>query len=129
MSSTATIASVALLSALATAVPGRSAEQDGSFVRVYAPKAPGVVAPSPLTQSQPFYTAAAMRAKVQGTVSMDVTVNADGRVRDVMVTESLDPDLDASAVAAVSKWVFRPGTLDGVAVPVRVHIGMSFSIH
>lgn len=45
------------------------------------------------------------------------------------ITESLDPDLDASAVAAVSQWVFRPGTLDGVAVPVRVHVGMSFSIH
>jgi TonB family protein len=129
MSSAAAIASVAFLSVLATAVPGRSAEQASSFVRVYPSRAPGVVAPSALTQSQPLYTAAAMRAKVQGTVSMDVTVDADGRVRDVMVTESLDPDLDASAVAAVSQWVFRPGTLDGVAVPVRVHVGMSFSIH
>lgn len=129
MSLTTAAASLVLFSVLATAQPGQSAGERSSFVRVYAAQMPGVVAPTALKQSYPLYTAEAMRAKVQGSVSMDVTVAADGQVRDAIVTESLDPGLDESAVSAVSRWVFRPGSLNGVAVPVRVNITLSFSIH
>ena len=38
----------------------------------------------------PSYTAAAMRAKIQGKVIMQAVVQADGTVSDVRVTRSLD---------------------------------------
>jgi TonB family protein len=55
----------------------------------------------------------------RGNLALEITVDVDGRVRDAMVTKGLDSDLDASAVAAVSTWLFKPGTIAGKPVPVR----------
>jgi outer membrane biosynthesis protein TonB len=44
-----------------------------------------------------------------------------------MVTQSAGPVLDAAVIAAVSRWFFTPGRLNGVEVPVRVSITNSFT--
>jgi TonB family protein len=41
---------------------------------------------------KPGYTAAAMDAHIEGTVSLDIVVLADGKVGDVTVTASLDKE-------------------------------------
>jgi len=56
-------------------------------------------------------------------------IDADGRVRDAMVSKSLEPSLDDNAVLAISKWIFKPGRLNDVPVPVRITIGMQFRLH
>ena len=78
----------------------------------------------------PSYTAAAMRAKIQGKVIMQAVVQADGTVSDVRVTRSLDREhgLDDEAVRTVKLWKFEPGTKDGTPVPVLVTVVMAFTL-
>jgi TonB family protein len=87
----------------------------------------GVTQPTLLRETKPSYTAGAMRAGVQGRVKLECVVLADGAVGDVRVLERLHPDLDAEALRALRKWRFKPGIKDGVAVPVRVDVEMTFT--
>ena len=49
-----------------------------------------IVNPRVLRSADPDYTQAAMRARIQGEVRLDIVVLADGTVGDVVVTKSLD---------------------------------------
>lgn len=88
----------------------------------------GVIAPSVTYKVKPAYTPEAKEAKIQGGVVLTLVVNAEGRADDIKVTRSLDPGLDANAVAAVSQWLFKPGTKDGQAVDVGVTIEINFRL-
>lgn len=90
----------------------------------------GVTLPTPVRQVKAGYTAAAMDAHIEGTVSMDAVVLADGKVGEVTVTQSLDKEygLDTQAVEAIKQWLFKPGTKDGKAVAVRVAIQITFTL-
>ena len=91
---------------------------------------PGVTTPVPILQVKPQYTAEAMRAKVQGLVLLECVVLPDGTVGEARVTRSLDPlfGLDQQAIAAARRWRFKPGLLNGVPVPVRVTIELTFTV-
>jgi TonB family protein len=97
--------------------------------QVYKP-GPGIKEPEVLKETKPSYTAAAMRAKIQGSVEMELTVGVDGKPADIRVVRSLDKvyGLDDKAIEAVSKWVFKPGMREGKPVPVRVTILMTFTL-
>jgi TonB family protein len=90
----------------------------------------GTTAPKVNKRTYPNYTADAMRAKVQGSIILDVVVEPDGTVSKVRVVTSLDKEygLDDEAVRTVKKWRFEPGKRDGVAVPVLVDVEMTFSM-
>jgi TonB family protein len=90
----------------------------------------GVTPPSPTHVVKPEYTSEAMRAKIAGTVGLSAVVQADGTVRDVTVTRSLDKQygLDEQAVVAARAWRFRPGRKDGEPVAVRVEMEMEFTL-
>jgi periplasmic protein TonB len=94
------------------------------------PPGNGVISPQLVKDVKPNYTADAMGAKIAGTVLLEVVVLADGKVGDVRVTQSLDREfgLDDQAVTAAKLWKFKPGTKDGVAIPVVVKIEMTFSL-
>jgi protein TonB len=77
---------------------------------------------------EPSYTPEAKEAKIQGAVVLTAVVNAQGRADDIKVTQSLDPGLDANAVAAVSQWLFKPGTKDSQPVDVAVKIEINFKL-
>ena len=91
---------------------------------------PGLVQPVRKQADEPIYTPAALRAKIQGTVTLEAVVLADGTVGEVRVTTSLDKDygLDAAAVAAVKQWTFEPGTLNGQPVSVLVSVTAEFRL-
>jgi TonB family protein len=44
------------------------------------------------------------------------------------VVRSLEPSLDEKALAAVGRWKFRPGTKDGMPVPVLATIEVNFRL-
>lgn len=66
---------------------------------------------------QPDYPGAMIRQGMDGTVTVRVTIGADGRVIDI---ERLSATDDAFWIAtqrhALRKWRFRPATRDGVAI-------------
>ena len=90
----------------------------------------GIVWPVPVLQIKPQYTSEAMRAKLQGMVTLEVVVNADGTVGDAKVVRSLDPifGLDQAAIAAVKAWKFKPGMRAGKPIPVVVTVELSFTL-
>ena len=90
----------------------------------------GVTSPIPIRDPKPNYTSEAMRARIQGLVTMEAVVLPDGSVGDVHVVKSLDRQfgLDQEAVSTVKKWRFRPGMRLGQPVPVLVVIEMSFTL-
>jgi TonB family protein len=91
----------------------------------------GITSPQLLQEVRPNYTADAMRAKIQGVVTLEAVVLADGSVGPVRVIRSLDPTfgLDQEAERTVRKWRFRPGTNRlGEPVPVLVEIEMTFTL-
>jgi len=96
----------------------------------YRSQDPGVVMPVVLHDVEPQYTPAALQAKIQGDVELQLIVRSDGSVSDVAVTQSLDTayGLDAAAIDAAQQWTFEPGTKDGTPVDVLVHVNLRFTL-
>lgn len=90
----------------------------------------GVSSPILLHETKPNYTAAAMRARIQGVVVMECVVEVDGSIGPVRVTRSLDTvyGLDDEAVRTLRQWRFRPGTREGTPVRVAVAVEISFTL-
>lgn len=96
----------------------------------YAP-GNGVSWPTELRRVQPKYTPDAMRAKLQGSVELEIVVKEDGTVGEVRVIKSLDKasGLDEAAMEAAKKWLFSPGMKDGKPVATKVSLIMEFRLH
>jgi periplasmic protein TonB len=105
-----------------------SAQQQAP-TRIYSASTPGIVLPTVVTSEKPTYTQSALDASLAGNADVDVTVDAEGRVRDVLLVKSVDAvhGLDEAVLASAGRWTFKPGTLNGQPVPVRVRLAMSFS--
>ncbi len=70
------------------------------------------------TNVPPTYPVAAREAGVRGIVVLETVISAAGQVTDVKVLLSVDPLLDAAALAAARQWAYTPTIIDGTAVPV-----------
>lgn len=90
----------------------------------------GVTSPIKLYEQRPNYTPDAMRARIQGAVTVEAFVLPDGSVGSPRVVRSLDSvfGLDQEAIKAVLKWRFKPGMRLGQPVPVRVTIEVTFTL-
>lgn len=77
----------------------------------------------------PVYPAQAKRRQQQGTVWVEVRLNARGQQLALHVLRSSGvASLDKAALAAVRKWHFLPETRHGSGVSSRVHIPIEFAI-
>jgi TonB family protein len=75
----------------------------------------------------PKYPPEAKEARVQGTVTMAVTVGSDGKVKDVQLITG--PDLLVqSAMEAVWQWVYRPTLLNGEPVEVLTQVDVNYTL-
>ena len=90
----------------------------------------GVIVPRLISRPAPHYTSEAMRARVQGTVSLSCVVNTEGMCEDIRVIRSLDTvhGLDAEAVWTAMQWRFAPATVDGKPVRVRILMELEFNL-
>jgi len=90
----------------------------------------GATKPTILRRVEPAYTREAVRAQIQGFVTLQFVVEPSGTVGPIRVLRSLDRvhGLDDAAVGALSKWLFKPGTKDGVPVRVATVALLMFSI-
>jgi TonB family protein len=62
-----------------------------------------------------------------GTVELLASIGVDGKVKGVKVTKG-PPMLVKAAQDAVSQWIYKPATLNGVAVESEAKISMRFGI-
>jgi periplasmic protein TonB len=123
-------ASAEFTSAAGPMQAGSPSEPATPVVRVYPSDTPGLILPVAIQAPNPHHTPEAFRAKVQGSMVLDVTVGIDGRVRDAMVTRSLDTTygMDDRAIAILSDWRFEPGRLAGQPVAVRTVVTFTMAI-
>ncbi len=84
------------------------------------------IAPKPIYTPEPSYTDAARKANISGTVMLNLTVGADGLVKNVSVERSLVPDLDESAMRTVRTWRFEPARRSGLAALTTMHVEVGF---
>jgi TonB family protein len=103
----------------------------GSWVVRYAELTPthdksDISAPVALNKVDPAYPPDLIRDRVQGTVVLYAVIRANGTVDSVRVLDSVDQRLDQSAISALTRWRFRPGTKQGVPVDVEAVVQVPF---
>lgn len=78
---------------------------DGVGIGIYVP---GLIQPQCIYCPSPTYTDDARHGKVQGTVTLQVLVDTDGRARQIRVVKGVGFGLDERAVETVRNWKFSP---------------------
>jgi TonB family protein len=87
-----------------------------------------VVPPKKLSGKLASYPDDAAAKKLQGKVTVELTVDEKGVPVDVVVVESAGPALDEAVLEAVQKWRYEPAVKNGVKVKVRVREWQSFEL-
>lgn len=106
---------------------GPAAAQDAIREEVKEKPAPKLTRPPKLTRFVPAeYPAEAQRKGIEGTVSLDLDLDAGGSVAGVAVVSAPDPALAEAAVRAVRQFEFTPAEVDGKPAPVRVRYDYNF---
>jgi TonB family protein len=90
----------------------------------------GVTSPQCLRCPAPKFSKAARKAKVAGTVLLDVTVTTDGEVKNPTVIKSPGYGLEEKAIEKVVTWKMKPALgPDGQPVNCRVQIEVTFHFY
>jgi TonB family protein len=76
---------------------------------------------------EPIYPELAKKARVQGKVTLKITVDQEGNVTDASVIEG-HPLLDDAAISAVRQWKYSPTFLNGKPVPVMATVTILFNL-
>jgi protein TonB len=75
----------------------------------------------------PVYPVIAQAARVQGTVILQATISADGKVQDLKLLRSI-PQLDQAAIDAVRQWEYSATLLNGMPVAVIMTVTVTFTL-
>jgi TonB family protein len=73
------------------------------------------------------YPPLARQARIQGTVTIEVTVNSDGTIKHVRLISG-HPMLAPSAIEAIQQWRYKPYVLDGKPVEFTTIVNLHFSV-
>lgn len=86
-----------------------------------------IKAPRELYKPGPVYPTIAQIAHTQGVVIIEALINEHG---DVVQAQAIDGPglLIPAALAAVLKWKYEPTYLDGVAVSIKMHVEVKFTL-
>ncbi len=87
---------------------GDSTDGPGGHGLSESPYQPGMIFPKCAYCPYPTYTDEARQAKVQGNVTLQVLVGADGRASQIRVVKGIGMGLDDRAIEAVRAWRFVP---------------------
>src|SRR5262249_23138442 len=73
-------------------------------------------------------TRAAREKQIEGTMVIEGTFDADGKMTVVRTVKGLGSGLDESAIAAIRGWKFSPACRNGIPVAARALIDIDFSL-
>lgn len=80
----------------------------------------------PIYASDPEYTPEARRHRIEGTITLALTVGADGRAHDVTVLTPLGHGLDEKAVETVQSWRWEPALDNGKPIASKIDVEVTF---
>jgi TonB family protein len=86
-----------------------------------------VSAPKAIFKPEPEIFPEARRAHWQGDITVSAVVRPEGLLSNIQILDA-PPELklEHQVLQALSAWRFKPGTLDGRAVPVRIKVTINF---
>ena len=87
-----------------------------------------ISSPVAVRKVDPKYAPAAVRERVEGTVTLAAQILRNGKVTSVKVVQGLDPRLDLSAVEALTLWQFEPARKKGVPIDLEVMVQIPFRL-
>ena len=87
---------------------------------------PGMLPPFSLVPTKPLYTVDALSQRIEGTVSIQVQVEADGNFKVLQIVKGLGYGLAESALAALRQWRFAPALSNGLPVSVVANVDVDF---
>ncbi len=83
----------------------------------------------PTYKSKPKYPSRALRAKINGAVTLEFIITEKGTVKDPIIIKSDPPKIfDKSALKAIKKWKFKPKVVNGKPVSRRAQLNINFNI-
>jgi TonB family protein len=88
-------------------------------------RGPMIIPPMKTKDAAPVYPADALAAGIRGTVIVEITVDAMGRVSHARVLRSI-PLLDQAAIDCVMKWEYTPTLIDEVPQPMTMTAVVTF---
>jgi TonB family protein len=83
--------------------------------------------PRRIKMTSPQYPKEAYAEKIEGTVVVEILIDAKGRVHPRRILTSI-PALDAAAVETVKQWLFSPATKKGRPVATIAHAPITFRV-
>ncbi|MFY9790536.1 MAG: energy transducer TonB [Candidatus Sulfotelmatobacter sp.] len=89
----------------------------------------GVTPPRPIYSPDPEFSEEARKAKYQGTCTLMIVVDTDGKPTNLRVVNSLGMGLDEKALETVKTWRFEPGLKDGHPVKVEMAVEVDFHLY
>jgi TonB family protein len=89
----------------------------------------GVSAPQVIHSVQPEFTEEARQANHEGTVAIQLIVDAQGNPQNIRVTRQVGMGLDQKAIEAVRQYRFKPAMYQGHPVSVQMVIEVDFHLH
>ena len=82
-----------------------------------------------LARIPPVYPLRAKRDGIEGWVKVEFVVNEQGNVDSVTIVKAQPPDIfNQSVIRCVSKWHFKPGTVEGTPVKFQVETTVRFKL-
>jgi periplasmic protein TonB len=109
--------------------PGAGPNGEGGGISGGNPPVRAVVtAPVLLWKNEPEYTEDARKAKLQGTVTLRIEIDAHGQVQNIAMLHTLGLGLDERAVESVRHWRFRPGYSNGKPAATTAVVEVSFRL-
>ena len=84
----------------------------------------GFVLPVPVVKQQPALPLELVRRHIGKMIIVFTVINVEGKMEQISVKESPDPLWNQPVLDALSKWVFRPGVLNGDPVAVEAMLGI-----
>lgn len=88
----------------------------------------GIVAPQLIHSVEAKYSAEALKAHYEGVCLVQLVVDTDDSPTDVRIIRPLGMHLDENAIEAVKQYRFKPGTIHGRPVPMRISLAVPFRL-
>ena len=83
----------------------------------------------PTFRVPPVYPPRALRMGIEGVVTVEFTITADGSVKDPVIVEANPVNIfDRAVLQAILKWKFNPDVIDGKAVEKRARQDVRFKL-
>ncbi len=93
-----------------------------------APQSGHSQVPSVIFEAPPQYPFELHKQGKTGSATVDFIVTTQGDVANAFAIAATEPEFGQAAVAAVSRWKFKPGIRNGVAVNTHLQVPVYFTL-